>query len=840
MVAVMIMAAAENNNIHIQVVLNDNMIRKIVSLMLVLLCATGSVFAQQFLLKGNVTNAKLEPLSFVTVQIKDLQIGTKTDLNGHYEFQLEEGEYELVLSLIGYKKQSIKFVHRNNGRAQNVILEESTNNIDEVKIVSFRKDKSEEIIRRVIQQKSNITEAFNSYSTEVYIKATQENETMMSDRKRSKLTDSAKAVLDAKLPDMNMSEVYLQVDYEHPNKIKEKRTGIKIRGDKTELFFLTTTDGDFSLYNNLIKIPALSETPMLSPISYSGLIAYKYKTKNILKKDNYTIYTIHFSPSRLGNALIEGDVKIVDTSWAIISSSFTFSSYHMPEYDYFEARQENEFVDNKAWLPIRQEFIYRSKSGRSTSSGRTVALYDHYKIDTQFAKKYFNREVSSTTLEAYKKDSTFWNTVRKEPLNENEVKFIIKSDSIYRATHSKEYLDSIDNRLNKITALKILFLGQENYNRKKERTISIDPVISMIRPFLPYGTRVQLGAQYVKMFESKKMIFVNGELSYGFLNRDLMGSLMVRHRYNPFSNGYITASAGREFDLIFFGDAYVNLFKRSNFFIKNSFEVEHGLEIVNGLVLRNKFDFALRESLDPSKLSRKYDPILDLDNEPIQFEPYNAFYGSVTLEYTPFSMYIREPRQKLVLGSKFPTFYAKWRKGIPNIFQSDVDFDYVEFGLFQKLKLGLAGISQYRIFSGEFMTQKDLRYIDYKFISRGNPYLFNNPLLSFQALDSTFPIFRRFYEGHYIHHFNGSLINKIPFVKKLKLLEVAGVGALYVPERDLRYAEAFVGIEKIIPLFREKFKLGAYYVTSIANKYNNPFQLKFGFDVFDKRRNSWD
>ncbi len=821
------------------------MIKKIFILLFFSLCFISKTFAQQYLLQGNVTNANLEPLSFVTVQIKDLQIGTKTDEKGHYEFKLEEGQYEIVFSLIGYKKQTIKFVHQKNGTPENVILEESSSNINEVKIVSFRKDKAEELIRNVIRQKNNITEAFNSYSSEVYIRATEENETMMSKRQKAKLTDSAKAVLDAKLPDMNMSEVYLQVDFEYPNKIKEKRTGVNIRGDKTGLFFLTTTDGDFSLYNNLIKIPALSETPMLSPISYSGLMAYKYKTKHILKKETYTIYTIHFSPGRLGNALIEGDVKIVDSSWAIISSVFTFPSYHMPEYDFFEARQENEFVDNKAYLPVRQEFTYRTKSGQSKSSGRTVAIYDHYVIDTQFSKKYFNREISSTTLEAYKKDSTFWSTVRKEPLNENEVKFIIQSDSTYRATHSQHYLDSIDRRTNKITALKILFLGQDHYNRKKERTFSFDPVISMIRPFLPGGTRLNIGAGYSKIFESKKFISINGNINYGFLNRDIMGSLVVTHRYNPFSNGYIKATAGRDFELIFLGDAFVNLFRRSNFYIKNSVELEHGLEIVNGLVLRNKFEFAERQSIDQLKLSRQFekyvkDTVSGFNNEPIKFDPYNAFTASVTLEYTPFSMYIREPHQKIILGSKYPTLYARWKKGIPDLFRSEVDYDYLEFGLFQKLKLGLAGISQYHMSSGQFLNQKSLKSIDYKFISRGNPYLFNNPLLSFQALDSTFPIFKRFYEGHYIHHFNGSILNKIPFVKKLKLLEVAGGGVLYIPSGNLKYAEAYVGIEKIIPLFREKFKLGTYYVVSAANKANNPMQLKFGLDIFDKRRNSWD
>ena len=109
-------------------------------------------------------------------------------------------------------------------------------------------------------------------------------------------------------------------------------------------------------------------------------------------------------------------------------------------------------------------------------------------------------------------------------------------------------------------------------------------------------------------------------------------------------------------------------------------------------------------------------------------------------------------------------------------------------------------------------------------------------------LDSTFALFDLFYDGHYVHEFNGALINKIPFVKKLKLMEVAGVGFLIAPERDLRYAEAFVGLEKIItwpsnPI--SKFKLGFYLVASQANAFKNPIQFKVGLTTWDWRRNKW-
>ncbi|MBP6624559.1 MAG: carboxypeptidase-like regulatory domain-containing protein [Chitinophagaceae bacterium] len=804
-------------------------------------------FGQQYILEGTVTNSSLEPLSFVTVQLKGLQIGTRTNEKGHYQFQLEEGEYEIVYSLLGYKKQSIKFVHRKGGPPQNIIMEDNSSGLNEVKVVSFKKDKAEEIIKQVIQRKEKILSDANSYSTNVYIRATQENEKFINARKLKKLSDSARIALEKSLPQMSMSEVYLQLDYTYPNKIKEKRLGVNKRadesvkqsGDDNNLFYLSTTEGDFSLYHNLIRVPALSEIPMLSPISYSGLVAYKYKTKNIFKKENYTIYTIQFMPTKLGNALIEGEVQIVDTSWTIIHSTYTFPKFHMPEYDYFQVDQQNQFVDDKAWLPVRQEFIYHTKQGRSKSSGRTIAIYENYKIDTQFNKKYFNREVSSTSIEAYKRDSNFWTNVRKEPLNEQEIKFVQKSDSIYRHTNSKVYLDSVDKINNKVTFLKVFALGLNFYKREKERNISIAPLISIYRPLLPGGARIALSGGYSKIFPNKTSLGIRGEINYGIRNHDFMGDLTITRIYNPFSQGYFEISGGRSFDLIFTGDAFVNLFRRSNFYIKNSFEAEHGLELFNGLIFRSKFEFAERQSIDQLKLSRQYDTLFKYNNEPVKFEPYNAMYINLTLEYTPFQMYIREPQQKIILGSNYPTAYVRWRKGIPNLLSSDVDFDYLEFGIRQKLKLGLAGISQFQIFTGEFMSKKELRYIDYKFISRGNPYLFNNPLRSFQALDSTFNVFKRFYEGHYLHHFNGSILNKIPLLKKINLLEVAGGGILFVPERKLNYAEAYVGIEKIIRIWRERFKIGFYVVGSLANKYNNPYQIKFGLDQFNKKSNSW-
>lgn len=807
-------------------------------------CSVLSLIAQgqQYILKGRVTNTNLEPLPYATVQVRELKLGTKTDASGNFEFQLEEGKYELVFSLVGYEKYAVQVVHRKDQAPLQIILNESTSQLKEVRIANFKKDRAEEIIRNVIAVKNNLVKAASSYRVQVYIKA---GEKQTTSKRKVELIDATTDTIPGLKPEFagqSLAEIFLQLDYAYPNKIKEERLGVKKRGRSDGLFFLTTTDGNFSLYPNLIQVPELSKTPMLSPISFSGLIAYKYKTTGIRRVKDATIYTIQFTPTRIGNALLKGSVDIVDTSWAIVHAEFSFPKFHMPEYESFEVIQDFECINDKAWLPVRQEFIYLSKAGKSRSDGKTIAVYSQYVLDTLFGKRYFNNELSATSLAAYEKDTTFWNTVRLEPLTKDEVGLIRYKDSLQRVYTSKPYLDSVDKVYNKITLLKIFLNGVSHFNRARETHFYVNPILNIYRPFMPGGARVGLGGSLSRTLPSKKRIFMNADLSYGLVNPNLMGDLGLTYRYNPFSQAYVRVDGGREFDFIFWGDAWINRFRRSNFYIKESIRFEYGRELVNGLMIRAAAEYANRKSIDGFKLNRTYDSLLSelvINNQPIAFQPYKAFYTSLTLEYTPMQTYIREPREKIILGSKLPTFYITWRKGIPGFLNSAIDFDYLEYGFRHKLKLGLAGISRFNFMSGTFLNQRDLRYVDYKFIARGNPYLYSNPLFSFQMMDTSFAVFRPFYEGHYIHEFNGALLNKIPGFKKLQLLEVAGAGLLYLPEQNLRYVEGFVGIERIIRFWKERFKLGIYLAGSIANKYNRPLQFKFGLERWDRLRNNW-
>ena len=478
-------------------------------------------------------------------------------------------------------------------------------------------------------------------------------------------------------------------------------------------------------------------------------------------------------------------------------------------------------------------------------AGQTVVNYSDYELNKQFSRRHFGNEVSITTEDAYHRDTAFWKGARKEALSSREAEFIRFRDSLVAITQTKAYQDSMDKEINRITWKKIGFFGQTLFNREKERSWYLPPLISLYSPFAYGGGRINASIGYGKFYPNRKNVFVNASLSYGIRNKDINGSLELNRMYNPFNKGYYTINARREFQFIYEGDAYINMIKRSNIYLNNEVGIGHGLEIFNGLFLRNELGIALRRSVSDYKTSEFVDSLLgDVfnNNQPVPFDPYNALYGKVRLEYTPFQKYRREPLEKIILGSKWPTVYVEWRKGISNVLASKVDFDYLEFGLQQTLNLGLVGQAKYTVSTGSFLNQNNLQLIDYKFQRQGDPFLFMNPHRAFQALDSTFPVFERFYEGHFVHEFNGFLLNKIPLLKKLKLREIAGAGFLFTKERNLRYGELFAGVERAFqspfnPL--DKFKLGVYIVTSAANKFGNPIQFKVGFTTWDKRRGKW-
>lgn len=816
-----------------------------------LLLITCSLNAQVYKVFGKITNSNLEPLSPASVRLQERQSGTVSGQDGSYEMNLKAGSYHIIVSMIGYKDIIVP-VSLQSDLVQDIVLQDASQDLSEVIIKAKVKDRAEEVMRQLIKRKDSIQAAPGAYSCNVYIKAVQNNSNHYFQNEKSSLVNNSLKQQRDNFPEkhdqlsgLSLEEISLQLDVDASSRMKEKRIGVKKSGATRHLFFTSATDGNFNFYDNLIKVPNISPTPFVSPVSNAGLIAYKFRTKKIQRIGRHKIYTIIVTPRQMTNATLEGELTISDSAWVILHARLRFPDYHLQEFDYFEVEQQFDFVNNKAWMLTQQQFTYYNKTRKNKLSGKTLVTYSNYQLNRDFGKRHFGAALSATEHQAYEKDSLFWQNVRTEPLTEIENKFVRYQDSLSIVRKSEQYLDSIDRLINRVTWKKLGLFGQSFHDHKKEQTWHLPPLISLYQPFAFGGGRLRGSLAYSRTFDSRKNIDLFGELSYGIRNNDVNGVFEISRKYNPYSRGSYSISGGREFAFIYEGDAWINMIKRSNVYLNNYVGVGHGIELLNGLFVTTDFDVAFRRPVDHYKTGSLADSVFaDVidNNQAVSFQPYNAAYGKLQVEYTPAQHYRQEPKEKIILGSKWPTVYAFWRKGIPGFIGSEVNFDYLEFGLKQQINLGLVGVSRYQVKTGNFINKKDLRLIDFQFQRRGDPFLFMNPYKSFQAMDSTFPVFDRFFEGHLVHEFNGLFLNKIPLLKRLQLREIAGGGFLMANERNLRYAELFVGVERAFqspfnPL--DRFKLGIYVVGSAANQFKNPVQFKVGFTTWNKRKNRW-
>ena len=448
--------------------------------------------------------------------------------------------------------------------------------------------------------------------------------------------------------------------------------------------------------------------------------------------------------------------------------------------------------------------------------------------------------MSKVEQDAYEKDTAFWAQKRQVPLTLIERTFINKLDSIKRAHSSDVYLDSLEKLANKIT-LKSLFLeGQEYQNRRKGLNLQFQPLMFIWQPWWPGGSRITLFNRIVKTFENKKEINFNENLSYGLNNKDLRGTVAFSTLYNPYKRKVIYASVGRDFGFVNPFAAYIDLFRRDNFYQHDHISVYHRQEIVNGLFLRIRTEFSDRKDISYFKFSSTGDSLFE-NNTPLKFNAHRALFADITLSYTPFQRYLSEPKQKIILGSTWPTFVIDYRRAVPGIFNSTIDYQYLEYRIEHDFPWGLFGKSELRATSGAFLSHKNINVIDYRYQRRGDASIFTPPMYAFQMLDSTFKTFKRYYEVHYRHHFYGSLLNKIPLVKKLNLYESVGMSMLYAPERrNMMYYEMYFGIDKLVKIWRDRFKIGIFYCVGYSNLFDAPrTAFKINFEFYDRSSNSW-
>ena len=799
--------------------------------LLLLISLSGSIYSQS--ISGFVLDENNAPVPFANIYIKSSSIGTSTDGDGKYTFQFtNHGIYTIVVRAIGFETQEFSVtIEGNNEVVKNIWLKTDVNKLKEFEIKSKGRDPAYGIIKNAIENKVRWNTQIKSSKCEVYIKAKEvisekerkKRERRARQRKRQEeIEEKTKEKTDEELFDeaeknrkreifklagsINMMEVKMERHYQAPNKVKEIRSAYKEYGNSFGLFFKNTIQNEFNFYDNLMNLYKLNEVPLVSPLNSLSVLTYKFKLIETTFDEGVMIFKIEVTPRKKGNATWEGFIWIRDNSYNIDKVDLSLHKGGLLRYNDFRIQQEYSFNEDSVLLTYKQVFDYVEKSGRTSFTGQTTVVYSDYELDVTFPKRYFGNEVGITSAEAYERDTSYWGKIRPQPLTKEEQRFQIIKDSIREYLTSPAYLDSVDSVYNKVTFLDVAWNGVGFRNRAKKQSLWFGSVPTFIR-FDPVNP-LRLGpmASYFKRFENERTLNISGNINQGLKNKDIKGNFRIGTKYDPMHLGRIDFYAGKRFDLLVFDDALFNKFQRNNWIETGYFLVRTSRELFNGFYSSLYYSFDNRSSISGYTFTPVFDSIFPGEpNVAGDFDGYKSSRVGIGFSYTPFQKYMLEPKRKVVLGSKWPTFTLRYEKGVNGLLGSSIDYDQLTAEIQHTFKVRTLGTSSYRMEAGKFLSKKELKREDNRIFGRSDQWFFASFLTSMQLQDTTLNVTDSYLKFNYIHHFNGAIMDKIPVINKLKLQLVAGAAAFFIEEEDYKNVDVMaLQLQKLYPKFSKE------------------------------------
>lgn len=819
---------------------------------------TSLLFGQT--LKGKIIDLKGEPIAFAKVRVHQSSYGTVANAIGLFQLENLKDTVILQISALGYESKLDTIILRGALTSHNSVLNEVFQQVNEVVVVSkTKKERGKEIMKEVIEKRPFFYEQLKEFSCETYCFGSLEKEIQDSLIKDSIIGKQSMNLLEWKGKSYYKADNKFKDVFEAYNDFKDENeifTGnsvtLSLDGSEQSLVSeLPTAQGNeylfcdgfkdiaVNIFENQLLLPRICTNPIISPLAYNAFIYYNFFLENSFNdKEGNFVFQIKVEPKFKEESLFEGTIYIRDKSWEVVSYELGVNPVALTFFK--ELRIITDYEKNgERIVPTRREFIYFIKDGKNKMNGSIKAIHSNYQFEIPDEKAKFWLEASVFDEQAFNKDTAYWNNSRPFKLKEFEQRFIHQQDSAITYHESEEYLRKSDSIRNRITFLNIMFNGFGHVNSFKKFEWSLNPFIAQIIPFGVGGFRYRLEPSIEKEMKNGHRWTFSPKIDYGFLNKDLKGSIGGSYMYNPLRFSKVFFEVGDDYDFVTSVQNIQGTFAPGNRVNNKKIEVGYRTEITNGLYVQTSILYSDRKSIENISYPQWLDTIFGIFTKPLPFPQYKIFLTTFDFEYHFRQKYYIRKNKKIVLGTPWPILYLTYKKGVPNLGGTEANFDYIELKVMDEAQLNTFGNLQTRLSFGTFLQKKDLRLIEYKFFRTSDQGFFSNPVNTLQLLDTTLRTANTFLQFNWIHHFNGFFLNKIWLINKLKLEETIGGGMLYIPDAKFAQVEYYMGLERKLRIRRSIFKVGFYAVSADNNLKKANFRFKIGFNFYDSFRGKW-
>ena len=853
------------------------------SFTLLLFFAFHSLSAQS-IIRGNITNQNQESLEFASIYVKETGQGAIANAEGFYELRMSPGKYTLIFQYLGYES-FIKELNAAVGLKElNVSLKPQAVRLAEVEVKSNAEDPAYTVMRKAIAKADYHRNQLNKYESTVYIKGSgrlKKTPGLFRKQIEKEGIDSTTAFA---------TESVSKIKYERPNKYTEKVISIYTRGDNQNTSPNSYFKGSFYDDNNGTSI---------SPLSKKAFGYYKFKLEGYFHDRGYNVNKIKVTPRSRGEDVYEGYIYILEDYWSIHSLALTSHNFGFTN----SIEQIYAPIQQNVWMPVSFrfkiagkilgfgfEYLYlatasdykieinpdlnvnfavideklnkelakeiESRKGKKNASihekldlGKELTRKDLRKLMREYEKQEQKAQEEPEIVSerhykidslAYKKDSTYWATVRPIPLTKYEVKGYARSDSLATVEKEEEEGKSSDK-----FSFGDVVTGYR-FKTGAHSSFAYSSPLMGIRFNPVEGFSVHEKFTFRKRGDEKQHFEASITPRYAFARKKMTGiakfSYSTGESKNETNGTSITIGGSSDSEDYFkpetalsFGleggryifqyneskpiDEYLsmieNLFRERNYI--RLYEKDYLKYTVTWKSEKWSFkpsvEWAKRYTLQNNthqtwlnKDDQKYANNIPQNEEtllPLSGAE-TAFVFSGVIEGRPWQKYKRYNGKKRAIANSSPLLRFEFR----NAFRSetlgaDADFTQYDFTISHNFKLGVRSNIRFKLNAGFFTNTKKMAFTDFKHFT-GNKLVYTtaDPLGSFRLLD----YYRHSTNDKYLaasahYGFRKFVFTQIPAVWMLGMRENLFVNYLSTPTSQ-NYVELGYSLDKIFRFFR--------------------------------------
>jgi len=829
------------------------MVFKITFLNVLFLLIFSATIAQ-VKISGIVKDEQNESIPFANIFFVGSNAGTVSDENGKFYLESDKTYTQVEVSFLGFETKIIPVKSREFNIQ--IILKEEASKLKEVFIYSGKIKKKGNpaiaILEKVWGKKrQNGIHLFDQYQFEKYEKLEFDINNIDSTVVNSKLFDKIEFIFEGIdtsrvtgktfLPIFINESVYKTYGDNTKNKKREDivaNINSGFSSNQNIIAFIKDLYIEYDIYSSYIKI---FDKSFVSPISKAGTLSYNYVLADSAFIGDKWCYNILYYPRRKGALTFKGDFWVNDTTFAVKEINMQANrSANINWVKDIYIEQEYNVLNDSVFLLKRDymmsDFSFKKKEKSKGIYGKRTTMYKDYVFDKAKTDKFYKEQVDAFDEAIYNKKPEFWNKNRQEQLSKNEQGIYKLIDTLKTVPKFKRLYDLIS----------ILGSGYIEFNK-----FDFGPIYSTVGANDVEGLRLRVGGR--TYFGPNDKWRLQSYLAYGFKDNQIKYGVSGKWMLNPKSRFIIGGGNRRDVEqigvsLTTTNDILGRSFASSAIFASGDNSKLTSINLSNVFIsvepIKN-LNFKLGTSYRTLKSASPQTFNLDwwVDKES-GIKEYKTIQSEIdfSIDYRPNRKTIGWGVERNEVSSNYSTLFFNYTQGIKGAFNSDFDYQKIQFYYRQPILIGGFGRAFTTFEAGKTFGEVPLGLLS---VVPGNQ--------SYMTIENTYSLLD-YYEFvtdtyasiHIDHNFNGRFFSRIPLFRKLNWRELVGLKAIWgsisdenvaLNASDITYVapskmyyEYSVGIGNIFKVLRVDFNWRGNYRDIVgANNFTIKFAVGFHF-----------